>query len=119
MSKSRTNGEDIMVVQCPVRHLGIVRRDRSCMLEPWATIQRILGGQTPLVFWTAKTRAQKTDGFDGSGVIPGLGDKEVGKPDGVHNPDHFICCESTQCKQKRCQFAYYKTKYRGLRSAKL
>jgi hypothetical protein len=40
MSKSRSNGEDIMLVRCPVRRLGIVRRDRSCMLEPWATIQR-------------------------------------------------------------------------------
>jgi hypothetical protein len=40
MSKSRSNGKDIMVVWCPVRRLGIVRRDRSCMLEPWATIQR-------------------------------------------------------------------------------
>jgi hypothetical protein len=29
-----------MVVRCPVRHLGIVCRDRSCMLEQWATIQR-------------------------------------------------------------------------------
>jgi hypothetical protein len=28
-----------MVVRCPVRRLGIVRRDRSCMLEQWATIQ--------------------------------------------------------------------------------
>jgi hypothetical protein len=29
-----------MVVQCPVRRLGIVRRDRSCMLEQWVTIHR-------------------------------------------------------------------------------
>jgi hypothetical protein len=41
MSKSRSNGEDILVVRCPVRRLGIVHHDRSCMLEPWATIQRI------------------------------------------------------------------------------
>jgi hypothetical protein len=40
MARSRSNGEDIMVVRCPVRCLGIVRRDRSCMLEQWATIQR-------------------------------------------------------------------------------
>jgi hypothetical protein len=39
MSRSRSNGEDIMVVWCPVRRLGIVHHDRSCMLEPWATIQ--------------------------------------------------------------------------------
>jgi hypothetical protein len=32
MARSRSNGEDIMVVRCPVRHLGIVHRDRSCML---------------------------------------------------------------------------------------
>jgi len=32
-ARSRSNGEDIMVVRCPVRCLGIVRRDRSCMLE--------------------------------------------------------------------------------------
>jgi hypothetical protein len=38
--RSRSIGEDIMVVQCPVRRLSIVRRDRSCMLEQWATIQR-------------------------------------------------------------------------------
>jgi len=30
-----------MVVRCPVRRLGIVRRDRSCMLEQWATIHRL------------------------------------------------------------------------------
>jgi hypothetical protein len=29
-----------MVVRCPVRCLGIVHHDRSCMLEPWATIQQ-------------------------------------------------------------------------------
>jgi hypothetical protein len=40
MARSRSNGEDIMVVWCPVRHLGIVRCDRSCMLEQWATIHR-------------------------------------------------------------------------------
>jgi hypothetical protein len=40
MARSRSNGEDIMVVRCPVRRLGIVRRDRSCMSEQWATIQR-------------------------------------------------------------------------------
>jgi hypothetical protein len=40
-ARSRSNGEGIMVVRCPVRRLGIVRRDRSCMLEQWATIQRI------------------------------------------------------------------------------
>jgi hypothetical protein len=40
MSRSRSNGEDIMVVRCPVRCLGIVRRDRSCMSEQWVTIQR-------------------------------------------------------------------------------
>jgi hypothetical protein len=39
-ARNRSNGEDIMVVRCPVRRLGIVRRDRSCMLEQWATIQR-------------------------------------------------------------------------------
>jgi hypothetical protein len=39
MARSRSNGEDIMVVRCPVRRLGIVHRDRSCMLEQWATIQ--------------------------------------------------------------------------------
>jgi hypothetical protein len=39
--RSRSNGEDIMVVWCPVRRLSIVRRDRSCMLEQWATIHRI------------------------------------------------------------------------------
>jgi hypothetical protein len=39
-ARSRSNGEDIMVVRCPVRHLGIVHRDRSCMLEQWATIHR-------------------------------------------------------------------------------
>jgi hypothetical protein len=46
-ARSRSNGEDIMVVRCPVRRLGIVRRDRSCMLEQWATIQRdqSTGGQ--------------------------------------------------------------------------
>jgi hypothetical protein len=42
MSRSRSNGEDIMVVRCPVRHLGVVRHDRSCMLEQWATIHRML-----------------------------------------------------------------------------
>jgi len=31
-----------MVLRCPVRRLGIVRRDRSCMLEQWATIHRVL-----------------------------------------------------------------------------
>jgi len=41
MARSRSNGEDIMVVRCPVRHLGVVHHDRSCMLEQWATIQRI------------------------------------------------------------------------------
>jgi len=40
MARSRSHGEDIMVVRCPVRRLGIVRCDRSCLLEPWATIQR-------------------------------------------------------------------------------
>jgi hypothetical protein len=40
MARSRSNGEDIMVVRRPVRCLGIVRRDRSCMLEQWATIHR-------------------------------------------------------------------------------
>jgi hypothetical protein len=39
-ARNRSNGEDIMVVRCPVRRLGIVRRDRSCMLEQWATIHR-------------------------------------------------------------------------------
>jgi hypothetical protein len=50
MVRSRSNGEDIMVVQCPVRRLGIVRHDRSCMSEQWATIHRILPYQysTPL-----------------------------------------------------------------------
>jgi hypothetical protein len=37
-ARSRSKGEDIMVVQCPVKHLGIVRCDRSCLLEQWATI---------------------------------------------------------------------------------
>jgi hypothetical protein len=41
-ARSRSKGEDIMVVQCPVKRLGIVRRDRSCLLEQWATIQHIL-----------------------------------------------------------------------------
>jgi hypothetical protein len=31
--RSRSNGVGIMVVRCPVRRLGIVRRDRSCLLE--------------------------------------------------------------------------------------
>jgi tetratricopeptide (TPR) repeat protein len=31
-----------MVVWCPVRRLGIVRRDTSCMSEQWATIQQRL-----------------------------------------------------------------------------
>jgi hypothetical protein len=44
---------------------------------------------------------EKTKGVDGSGMIPNLGDKGVGKPEGVGNPDHFICCKSMQCKQKR------------------
>jgi hypothetical protein len=39
-ARSRSKGEDIMVVRCPVKRLGIVRRDRSCLLEQWATIQR-------------------------------------------------------------------------------
>jgi hypothetical protein len=38
--RSRSNGEDTMVVRHPVKRLGIVRRDRPCMLEQWATIQR-------------------------------------------------------------------------------
>jgi hypothetical protein len=42
MSRSRSNGEDIMVVQCPVKRLGIVRRDRSCMLSQWATIHHYI-----------------------------------------------------------------------------
>jgi hypothetical protein len=33
MLRSRSNGKDIMVVQYPVRRLGIVRRDRSCISE--------------------------------------------------------------------------------------
>jgi hypothetical protein len=37
-ARNRSNGEDIMVVRRPVRCLSIVRRDRSCMLEQWATI---------------------------------------------------------------------------------
>jgi hypothetical protein len=52
---------------------GLIRDFGDCRL--WT---RVLGGQTPLVFWTAKMRAQKTKGFDGSGVIPGLGDKGLG-----------------------------------------
>jgi len=40
MARSRSNGEDIMVVRCPVRRLSIVHHERSCLLEPWATIQR-------------------------------------------------------------------------------
>jgi hypothetical protein len=44
-ARNRSNGEDIMVVRCPVRRLGIVRRDRSCLLEQWATIQRSMAGQ--------------------------------------------------------------------------
>jgi hypothetical protein len=40
LARRRSNGEDIMVVRCPVRRLSIVRRDRSCMLEQWATIHR-------------------------------------------------------------------------------
>jgi hypothetical protein len=43
MSRSRSNGKAIMIVRCPFRCLGIVRRDRSCMLEQWATIQRVTG----------------------------------------------------------------------------
>jgi hypothetical protein len=43
MARSRSNGEDIMVVRHPVRRLGIVRHNRSCMSEQWATIQR--GGE--------------------------------------------------------------------------
>jgi hypothetical protein len=39
-ARNRSNGEDIMAVRCPVRCLGIVRRDRSCMLEQWATIHK-------------------------------------------------------------------------------
>jgi hypothetical protein len=39
MLRSRSNGEDIMVVRYPVRCLGIVHCDRSCMSEQWATIQ--------------------------------------------------------------------------------
>jgi hypothetical protein len=39
-ARNRSSGEDIMVVRCPVRCLGIVRCDRSCMLEQWATIHR-------------------------------------------------------------------------------
>jgi hypothetical protein len=39
-ARNRSSGEDIMVVRCPVRCLGIVRHDRSCLLEPWATIHR-------------------------------------------------------------------------------
>jgi hypothetical protein len=42
MARSMSNGEDIMVVRCPVRRLGIVHRDRSCMLEQWATIQQAM-----------------------------------------------------------------------------
>jgi len=38
MLRSKSNGKDIMIVRCPVRCLGIVRHDRSCMLEQWATI---------------------------------------------------------------------------------
>jgi hypothetical protein len=44
-ARSRSNGEDIMVVWCPVRRLGIVRRDRSCMSEQWATIQQCKGSR--------------------------------------------------------------------------
>jgi hypothetical protein len=40
MSMSRSNGEDIMVVRCPIRRLGIVCCDRSCMSEQWATIHQ-------------------------------------------------------------------------------
>jgi hypothetical protein len=50
MLRSRGNSEDIMIVRCPVRHLGIVRRDRSCMSEQWATIQLVpvpVGGYRP------------------------------------------------------------------------
>jgi hypothetical protein len=46
MLRSRSNGKDIMVVPCPVRRLGIVCHDRSCMSEQWATIQQ-LGEVTP------------------------------------------------------------------------
>jgi hypothetical protein len=50
MSRSRSNGEDIMIVRCPVRCLSIVRCDRSCMLEQWATIHRHREGAV-LVSW--------------------------------------------------------------------
>jgi hypothetical protein len=40
VARSRSNGENIIVAWHPVRHLGIVHRDRSCMSEQWATIQR-------------------------------------------------------------------------------
>jgi hypothetical protein len=50
MARSMSTGEDIMVVRCPVRRLGIVRRDRSCMLEQWATIHRVGIGISISVF---------------------------------------------------------------------
>jgi hypothetical protein len=49
MARSRSNDEDIMVVRCPVRRLGIVCRDRSCMLEQWATIHCYFGVTSLLV----------------------------------------------------------------------
>jgi hypothetical protein len=42
MARSMSNGEDIMVVWCPVRRLGIMCCDRSCILEQWATVHRTL-----------------------------------------------------------------------------
>jgi len=52
MARIRSSGEDIMVVQCPVRCLGIVHHDRSCMLEQWATIQRVNPGLDPPLIHT-------------------------------------------------------------------
>jgi hypothetical protein len=46
MSRSRGNSEDIMVVRCPVRRLGIVHRDRSRMSEQWAAIHCLICAKT-------------------------------------------------------------------------
>jgi hypothetical protein len=63
MVRSRSNGEDIMVVRCPVRCLGIVRRDRSCMLEQWATIHRAT--------WEGFKASQKVTGVHNDNGKPG------------------------------------------------
>jgi hypothetical protein len=57
---SRSNGEDIMVVQCHFRHLGIVRCDRSCMSEQWATMHHVV----PVSQWE-KTTKFSTDEMTG------------------------------------------------------